>query len=287
MEANDKTIAAQHAGTKKNLKIWCGVIITTLVVLSVVAGVIFTRQQKQYRQEILATLLSKISQGEFAETEEIYCSLNEKMRQFVQSEVEQSLMREGIKWFTSEGDSLAFASSSTPFDKVRDLKSLSSVVGVQSLIPLADKALELEEFVPYFTFREIINDNDIIDSIKRFDSTLNLYRNGLADADSVTETLYRCADGYIKEVERVEEIGLEKAYMPELHEFYTQASESYLTLAQGFKENDSVLLEQGRSAVQEMMQMQKTFLENARDMDINTLNIVDELIAMIEDFRSL
>ena len=140
------------------------VIITALVVLGVVAGVVFTRQQEQHRQEMLTTLLSKILQGEFAEAEEIYCSLNEKTRQFVQSEVEQSLMREGFNWFVAQSDLISEVKSTTPFDKVHELKSLASAVGVQQLTPSIDKALELEKFVPSASFREVLENDDTVES---------------------------------------------------------------------------------------------------------------------------
>ena len=54
METNEKTIVPQHAGTKRKWRIGCVVIITALVILGVVAGVVFTRQQEQHRQETVS-----------------------------------------------------------------------------------------------------------------------------------------------------------------------------------------------------------------------------------------
>ena len=180
METNEKTIVPQHAGTKRKWRIGCVVIITALVILGVVAGVVFTRQQEQHRQEMLTTLLSKILQGEFAEAEEIYCSLNEKTRQFVQSEVEQSLMREGFNWFVAQSDLISEVKSTTPYD------------------------------------------------------------------------------------------------------FYKQSAESYMIFAQGFKDSDSALLEQGKSAVKEYLQGQILLLEDAKDMTENIRNILEDMLIMIE-----
>ena len=182
METNEKTIVPQHAGTKRKWRIGCVVIITALVILGVVAGVVFTRQQEQHRQEMLTTLLSKILQGEFAEAEEIYCSLNEKTRQFVQSEVEQSLMREGFNWFVAQSDLISEVKSTTPFD------------------------------------------------------------------------------------------------------FYKQSAESYMIFAQGFKDSDSALLEQGKSAVKEYLQGQILLLEDAKDMTENIRNILEDMLIMIEEY---
>ena len=182
METNEKTIVPQHAGTKRKWRIGCVVIITALVVLGVVAGVVFTRQQEQHRQEMLTTLLSKILQGEFAEAEEIYCSLNEKTRQFVQSEVEQSLMREGFNWFVAQSDLISEVKSTTPYD------------------------------------------------------------------------------------------------------FYKQSAESYMIFAQGFKDSDSALLEQGKSAVKEYLQGQILLLEDAKDMTENIRNILEDMLIMIEEY---
>lgn len=153
MEANEKTIVPQHAGTKRKGKMWCVIIVITLVVLGAVAGVIFTRQQEKYRQEMLETILTKISQEEFYEAEEIYCSLNEKTRQFVQNEVEQSLMTAWANWYNSRAESLQKIDSNTVFDDVRALKSLASTIGYQKLIPMLDKTLELEKFVPSAALR--------------------------------------------------------------------------------------------------------------------------------------
>ena len=183
METNEKTIVPQHAGTKRKWRIGCVVIITALVILGVVAGVVFTRQQEQHRQEMLTTLLSKILQGEFAEAEEIYCSLNEKTRQFVQSEVEQSLMREGFNWFVAQSDLISEVKSTTPYD------------------------------------------------------------------------------------------------------FYKQSAESYMIFAQGFKDSDSALLEQGKSAVKEYLQGQILLLEDAKDMTENIRNILEDMLIMIEEYR--
>ena len=182
METNEKTIVPQHAGTKRKWRIGCVVIITALVILGVVAGVVFTRQQEQHRQEMLTTLLSKILQGEFAEAEEIYCSLNEKARQFVQSEVEQSLMREGFNWFVAQSDLISEVKSTTPYD------------------------------------------------------------------------------------------------------FYKQSAESYMIFAQGFKDSDSALLEQGKSAVKEYLQGQILLLEDAKDMTENIRNILEDMLIMIEEY---
>ena len=182
METNEKTIVPQHAGTKRKWRIGCVVIITALVILGVVAGVVFTRQQEQHRQEMLTTLLSKILQGEFAEAEEIYCSLNEKARQFVQSEVEQSLMREGFNWFVAQSDLISEVKSTTPYD------------------------------------------------------------------------------------------------------FYKQTAESYMIFAQGFKDSDSALLEQGKSAVKEYLQGQILLLEDAKDMTENIRNILEDMLIMIEEY---
>ena len=182
METNEKTIVPQHAGTKRKWRIGCVVIITALVILGVVAGVVFTRQQEQHRQEMLTTLLSKILQGEFAEAEEIYCSLNEKTRQFVQSEVEQSLMREGFNWFVAQSDLISEVKSTTPYD------------------------------------------------------------------------------------------------------FYKQSAESYMIFAQGFKDSDSALLEQGKSAVKEYLQGQILLLEDAKDMTENIRNILEDMLIMIEEY---
>ena len=182
METNEKTIVPQHAGTKRKWRIGCVVIITALVILGGVAGVVFTRQQEQHRQEMLTTLLSKILQGEFAEAEEIYCSLNEKTRQFVQSEVEQSLMREGFNWFVAQSDLISEVKSTTPY------------------------------------------------------------------------------------------------------EFYKQSAESYMIFAQGFKDSDSALLEQGKSAVKEYLQGQILLLEDAKDMTENIRNILEDMLIMIEEY---
>ena len=182
METNEKTIVPQHAGTKRKWRIGCVVIITALVILGVVAGVVFTRQQEQHRQEMLTTLLSKILKGEFAEAEEIYCSLKEKTRQFVQSEVEQSLMREGFNWFVAQSDLISEVKSTTPYD------------------------------------------------------------------------------------------------------FYKQSAESYMIFAQGFKDSDSALLEQGKSAVKEYLQGQILLLEDAKDMTENIRNILEDMLIMIEEY---
>lgn len=74
METNEKTIVPQHAGTKRKWRIGCVVIITALVILGVVAGVVFTRQQEQHRQEMLTTLLSKILQDSCKEPKSKVCT---------------------------------------------------------------------------------------------------------------------------------------------------------------------------------------------------------------------
>ena len=284
METNEKTIVPQHAGTKRKWRIGCVVIITALVVLGVVAGVVFTRQQEQHRQEMLTTLLSKILQGEFAEAEVIYCSLNEKTRQFVQSEVEQSLMREGFNWFVAQSDLISEVKSTTPFDKVHELKSLASAVGVQQLTPLIDKALELEKFVPSASFREVLENDDTVESYKHFEVAVKLYNNGLADTGYIAEALYACADSCMQTVQKVEEMGLEGYRMQELYDFYKQSAESYMIFAQGFKDSDSALLEQGKSAVKEYLQGQILLLEDAKDMTENIRNILEDMLIMIEEY---
>lgn len=178
-------------------------------------------------------------------------------------------MREGFNWFVAQSDLISEVKSTTPFDKVHELKSLASAVGVQQLTPLIDKALELEKFVPSASFREVLENDDTVESYKHFEVAVKLYNNGLADTGYIAEALYACADSCMQTVQKVEEMGLEGYRMQELYDFYKQSAESYMIFAQGFKDSDSALLEQGKSAVKEYLQGQILLLEDAKDMTEN------------------
>lgn len=54
--------------------------------------------------------------------------------------------------------------------------------------------------------------------------------------------------------------------------------------AQGFKDSDSALLEQGKSAVKEYLQGQILLLEDAKDMTENIRNILEDMLIMIEEY---
>jgi predicted transcriptional regulator len=57
-----------------------------------------------------------------------------------------------------------------------------------------------------------------------------------------------------------------------------------MIFAQGFKDSDSALLEQGKSAVKEYLQGQILLLEDAKDMTENIRNILEDMLIMIEEY---
>ena len=58
----------------------------------------------------------------------------------------------------------------------------------------------------------------------------------------------------------------------------------HMIFAQGFKDSDSALLEQGKSAVKEYLQGQILLLEDAKDMTENIRNILEDMLIMIEEY---
>ena len=281
MQTNEKTVGQQPIASKRKWKIWCVAIVIVLVVLGAAAGVIFTQQQWKYRQETLETLLLKVSQKEFAEAEEIYSSTNEKTQQFVHDEVVQGLMREGPEWVAAQ---VTEEESNISFDEVRELKSLAAVVGAQQLVPLIDKALELENYVLSAPFRKILEDDGTMEATEQSYIAMERYTNGLVGADYLADALYECANSYIRAAQKVEETGLEGERMQELYDFYLQTAESYAILAQGIRDGDSALTEQGKKAVQECLDTKLSLLEDVIETNESINSILEEMREIIAGY---
>ena len=282
MAEQDEKVTLENAASKHNEKKRYLLILAVIVLLGAVIGMMFIQQQRKHRQDVLENLLMRISQSEFAETEELYSSLDERTRQFVQSEVMQSLVEKGIEWLSDQSEPIMNSSSQDAFDKLHELKNLAEAVGAQPLIPLTDKALELEKYVPFKAFLEILSDDSTNEADEKLAEAFNMFSIGALDANTLATNLKESAKIYDAAASKAMNLGLAEYRVGEVYELYIQLSENYTLMAQAIENNDMTLYDQTTANVLQNIDAQQKMLEDVAYVHEERSRILNEMLAMIE-----
>ena len=271
----------QQKPRKRGKLLILSIVVAAVAILGLVAGML-VMQQENRRKETLETLLELISQTEFNQTSELYTSLDEKTLLFVQDEVKQQLENTGVKWICDQLQTFKSASSSEAFDKLRDLRTLATAVGVESMVPLADKALKLEEFASYVAFEELAPlGSDTANSIQDFNIAIQYSNYGLSSRSDLIQAAQRCADSYIAAAEKVAAAGLEKNRLQELYDFYNQAAQDYQLFVQGLAAGDAAIVDQALDALGNDMELHSAFINDAMQINQEQTIILEDMAAMM------